>query len=103
MAALDPDPPPLSLFAHFQTMCPIMCVRYTTVALQPITRFGESERARPSMFYGCYCQSLAGGSTTPSGRLHRGCLLAAAAAPVVPTCYGRQAELLVLAADWAVH
>lgn len=36
------------------------------------------------------------GNATPSGRPRHGCLLAAAAAPALPTCSGRQAVLLVL-------
>lgn len=55
--ALDSDPPPLSLFAQFQTMCPKLWVRYTTIWSQPIARWGESKRARPFLFCGCHCQS----------------------------------------------
>lgn len=76
LAVLDANSPPLSLFAHFQTMCPELCVRYTTVWLQPITRGRDSERARPCMFYGWHSQSL-------RGRLHDSFR---ATAPRLPPC-----------------
>lgn len=76
VAVLDANSPPLSLFAHFQTMCPELCVSYTTVRLEPITRGRDSERARPCMFYGWHSQSL-------RGRLHDSFR---ATAPRLPSC-----------------
>lgn len=52
-----------------KTMCPELCVRYTTVRSQPMRRCGRTVRARPLLRV-----CMTGRSATPSGRLHRGFL-----------------------------
>lgn len=99
LAAPDSDPPPLSVFAHFQTMCPGLCVRYTTVLITTNNKVRGIRQSPPLRALWLWLGPWQGGSTTPSGRLHRGCLLAAAAAaPALPTCCSTQAVLLVLTA-----
>lgn len=51
---------PQHSFAHFQTMCPKLCVRYETTPSQPIANCGKSAKTRPLPRSASLAQALAG-------------------------------------------